>query len=63
MAQAFKEVAHLKTDLKAYGENYDRIFNKHPKDCDCPACLDVLNQSNSQAHPPLHDSDLPQGHK
>ena len=26
MAQKFKEVAHLRTDLDKYGENYDRIF-------------------------------------
>lgn len=62
MAQAFKEVAHLHTDLKAYGENYDHIFRKHPEACDCPTCLDVLNQSNSQTHPPLSDSDPQPGH-
>lgn len=26
MAQKFKEVAHLRTDLDKYGDNYDRIF-------------------------------------
>jgi hypothetical protein len=26
MAQKFKEVAHLRTDLEKYGEGYDRIF-------------------------------------
>lgn len=63
MAQNFKETAHLKTNLEAYGANYDRIFRKHSKDCDCPACLDVLNQNNSQTLPPLPDSDLPLDHK
>lgn len=28
MAQKFKEVAHLRTNLEKYGENYDRIFGK-----------------------------------
>lgn len=28
MAQRFKETAHLKTDLKKYGDNYDRIFGR-----------------------------------
>jgi hypothetical protein len=28
MAQKFKEVAHLRTDLNKYGEGYDRIFRK-----------------------------------
>lgn len=28
MARNFKETAHLKTDLKKYGENYERIFGK-----------------------------------
>lgn len=28
MAQKFKEVAHLRTDLNKYGEGYDRIFKK-----------------------------------
>jgi hypothetical protein len=28
MAQKFKEVAHLRTDLDKYGEGYDRIFKK-----------------------------------
>jgi hypothetical protein len=26
MARAFKEVAHLRTDLNKYGDGYDRIF-------------------------------------
>lgn len=29
MARSFKEVAHLRTDLEKYSENYDRIFGKH----------------------------------
>lgn len=29
MAQKFKEVAHLRTDLEKYGEGYDRIFKKN----------------------------------
>lgn len=33
MAQSFKETAHLKTDLKAYGENYDHIFKKYSCNC------------------------------
>ena len=28
MAQKFKEVAHLRTDMDKYGEGYDRIFKK-----------------------------------
>ncbi len=32
MAQRFKETAHLKTDLKKYGDNYDRIFGKKSVD-------------------------------
>lgn len=28
MGQFVKENAHLNIDLKAYGENYDRIFGK-----------------------------------
>lgn len=32
MAQSFKETAHLKTDLKKYNENYDKIFGKKKKD-------------------------------
>lgn len=28
MAHSFKETAHLKTDMKKYVDNYDRIFRK-----------------------------------
>jgi DNA repair ATPase RecN len=31
MAQKFKEVAHLRTDLDKYGEGYDRIFGNKEK--------------------------------
>lgn len=58
MAQAFKETAHLNTDLKAYADNYDHIFNckdcgLKKKDCECDqttAESDKPNQSNSQPH-------------
>lgn len=33
MGQDFKETAHFKTDLKAYWENYDRIFKKYKCNC------------------------------
>jgi len=29
MAQEFKEVACIRTDMKKYAENYEKIFNKH----------------------------------
>ena len=28
MARSFKETAHLNTDKKKYGDNYDKIFGK-----------------------------------
>jgi len=31
MAREFKETAHLKTNLKKYGDNYDAIFGKKKK--------------------------------
>lgn len=31
MGQNFKEVAHLRTDMKKYGEEHDRIFGKKKK--------------------------------
>lgn len=41
MAQKFKEVAHLRTDLDKYSEGYDRIFGKknveEPKKEEVPA--------------------------
>lgn len=32
MARNFKEVAHLRTDLQKYGEEYDRIFSKEKQE-------------------------------
>jgi hypothetical protein len=32
MARNFKEVAHLRTDLQKYGEQYDRIFSVEKKE-------------------------------
>lgn len=43
MAQKFKEVAHLRTDLDKYGANYDRIFGK--KDSN-EATTDIARESN-----------------
>ena len=49
MAQSFPETAHLKTDRKAYGENYDRIFGK-------PKSGDSQNHQNT-AQEPLPDTE------
>lgn len=35
MAREIKEVAHLKADLKKYGDNYDHIFKKKEVCCRC----------------------------
>lgn len=39
MAQAFPETAHLNTDRKKFGENYDHIFNRDR--CECEECREV----------------------
>lgn len=47
MAQSFDETAHLKTDMKAYHEGWERIFGgiKHDK---CQPYEDKLQQLESQ---------------
>lgn len=43
MAQKFKEVAHLRTDLDKYGEGYDRIFGNKEK-----TTLQKIEEENSE---------------
>jgi t-SNARE complex subunit (syntaxin) len=44
MAQKFKEVAHLRTDLDKYGEGYDRIFGNKEK-----TTLQQVEEENPEA--------------
>lgn len=37
MAQSFPETAHLSTDRKKYGDNYDHVFSREK--CQCEECL------------------------
>ena len=50
MAQKFKEVAHLRTDLDKYGENYDRIFGKKQQ----AANVDAVHPSDE---PPMENGE------
>lgn len=42
MAREFPETAHLSTDKKKYGDNYDHVFNRSK--CQCDECLKESNQ-------------------
>lgn len=44
MAQKFKEVAHLRTDLDKYAEGYDRIFGNKEK-----TTLQKVEEENPEA--------------
>ena len=45
MGQFVVENAHLSTDMKKYGDNYDHVFNRDK--CQCEECLkDKPNPEN-----------------
>lgn len=46
MAQKFKEVAHLRTDMEKYSEGYDRIFGK--KNVDEPKKEEVVIDQDAE---------------
>lgn len=62
MAREFKEVAHLKTNLKDYGDNWDHVFNKYKcnchlfEECICDICQESkesnLDESDSLERTP-----------
>lgn len=46
MGQSFKETAHLKTDLKKYGDNYDKIFGKKKMEVNAKPTYEELEEEN-----------------
>lgn len=52
MGQFVKENAHLRTDVKKYAENYDRIFKKPKCDCElfedrvCNLCIETITDED-----------------